>query len=313
LENIVFEIKMLNVEVPAEQNRPAKPILQNINLHLMLNECVGIIGSSGAGKSVLINSMVNSLREPLAVKSGTVLLKGMDILKISHKTLIEQVRGRQISTICPNPHYRLDPIECVGEQVKNICCSHYNIKKDEARRRVLELFAQVGIPDPEARYNCFPGELSGGMAQRVLVTIALICQPEVLLADEPTGGLDVTIQMQVFNLIKKLVRQEKRSTIIASRDIGLIYHLCDRIYVLNNGHIVESGDIKDVIHHPLHPYTAKLVRLSESDYKIRQSPAFREYLEKSQADYKVLIAANAGQAKDGFLEFENGHRVEVAT
>jgi ABC-type dipeptide/oligopeptide/nickel transport system ATPase component len=135
--------------------------------------------------------------------------------------------------------------------------SHNQCKPAEARARVLDLLRLVGIPGPETRYNAFPHELSGGMAQRVLVTIALICKPKLLLADEPTGGLDVTIQIQVFNLIRKLIRAERRSTIVASRDIGLIYHLCDRIYVLYKGRILESGFTEDVIHHPVHPYTAR--------------------------------------------------------
>ncbi len=186
-----------------------------------------------------------------------MLLEGKNLLEMTAEQMRASVLGKQIASIYPNPHWRLEPINSIGNQIRDIYMSHNQCKPAEARARVLDLLRLVGIPGPETRYNAFPHELSGGIAQRVLVTIALICEPKLLLADEPTGGLDVTIQIQVFNLIRKLIRAERRSTIVASRDIGLIYHLCDRIYVLYKGRILESGFTEDVIHHPVHPYTAR--------------------------------------------------------
>lgn len=311
VEEYILDIHNLSVVVPKEPGRPEIPILKNINLYLKKNERIGIIGGSGSGKSVLLNAIINSLREPLAVKSGEVMLDGENILVMDHAHLNNKVLGKRIATICPNPHWRLDPIDSVGEQVKNIYMSHFNIKKAEARVRVLELLKQVGIPDVEARYNAFPHELSGGMAQRVLVTMALICEPEVLLMDEPTGGLDVTIQIQVFHLIRELILKSRRSTILASRDIGLIYHLCNRIYIIKDGRVIESGKTDDVVHNPLHPYTYKMVSLSESNYKIRLSQEYTDLLQIADKKYQKLIKENAARCEDGYLIFENEHIVEA--
>ncbi|MBA7575444.1 Oligopeptide transport ATP-binding protein OppD [subsurface metagenome] len=307
----ILGIHNLSVVVPEEQGHPEISILNGINLYLKKAEHVGIIGGSGSGKSVLMNAIIKSLHEPLVIKSGEVVLGSENILTMKHDQLNNKVLGKRIASICPNPNWRLDPIEPVGEQVKNIYLSHFKVKEAEARIRVLELFNMVGIPDATTRYNAFSHELSGGMAQRVLITMALICEPEVLLADEPTGGLDVTIQMQVFDLILRLIREKHRSIIIASRDIGLIYHLCNHIYVLKEGRIVEAGNIKDVIQNPIHPYTCKLIKLSESNYKIRRSQEYMDLLQTTDNKYYKLCEENAAHCKDGYLMFENEHIVRV--
>ena len=312
MSDSILSVRNLCVDVPQSYDRPKVPILKNISLSLREQECIGIIGGSGSGKSVLMNAIINSMREPLVVSSGEVVLGGKNILTLSADEMRSAVLGKQIASICPNPHWRLDPINCIGDQIKDIYMSHTRCKPAEARSRALELLRLVGIPDPEVRYNAFPHELSGGMAQRVLVTIALICEPKLLLADEPTGGLDVTIQIQVFNLIRKLIREERRSTIVASRDIGLIYHLCDRIYVLSHGRILESGRTEDVIHNPIHPYTAKLVQIAESDHAMRKSAKYQNYLSQAQRDYQLLIHNNRSQIADGYLDLGNDHRVEAS-
>lgn len=310
-DDTILTLRNLSVGVPATYEADAKPILKNINLSLREHECVGIIGGSGAGKSVLMNAIINSLREPLQIVGGQVLLEGENLFEINPEEMSSNVLGKRIASICPNPHWRLDPINCVGDQIKNIYMSHNKCKSAEARARALELLRLVGIPDPETRYNAYPHELSGGMAQRVLVTMALICEPKILLADEPTGGLDVTIQIQVFNMIRKLIREERRSTIVASRDIGLIYHLCDRVYVLYEGRILESGSTEDVIHHPAHPYTARLMQVAESTHKTRKSPEYREYLQKTRENYERLIRERGDRAEDGYVDVGDNHKVEV--
>lgn len=307
----LFSVQNLCVGVHNSVDNSVKPILHNISLELNRQECVGIIGGSGSGKSVLMNAIIHSLREPLKVTQGSVVLEGTNLLELPAQELRHSVLGKRIASICPNPHWRLDPIDTVGEQIRNIYQSHHKCSKDEAKARVLELLNLVGIPDPQTRYNAFPHELSGGMAQRILVTIALICEPEMLLADEPTGGLDVTIQIQVFNLIRRLIREQRRSTIVASRDIGLIYHLCDRVYVLSEGRILESGRTEDVIHHPLHPYTAKLVQISESDHQMRKSAEYKAYLAETENNYRKLVQEHGDKAVNAYIELENNHRVEV--
>ncbi len=307
----ILEIQNLSVSIPAEYGKDAVPILRGINLHLDEQECVGIIGGSGAGKSVLMSAMIHSLREPLTVTEGAEFLEGQDLFLMAPSMIRKSVLGKKIASICPNPHWRLDPINCIGDQIRNIYLSHFPIKPDQAKRRVIELLQLVGIPDPEKRYNAFPSELSGGMAQRVLVTIALICEPTLLLADEPTGGLDVTIQIQVFNLIRRLIREQKRSTIVASRDIALIYHLCDRVYVLHEGRIVESGTVSQVIHNPQHPYTARLVKLSESNHQTRKATEYQAYLSSTQTHYERLLAEHARGSMNGYVDVGEGHQVGV--
>lgn len=310
-DDFILCLRDVSVGIPAAFEKEAVPILKHIDLSLQEHECVGIIGGSGAGKSVLLNAIIASLREPLKITSGEVLFKGQDLLRLSSEEMQSSVLGKQIATICPNPHWRLDPINCIGDQISDLYMSHSSCKPAEARARVLELLRLVGIPDPEARYNAYPHELSGGMAQRVLVTMALICEPKLLLADEPTGGLDVTIQIQIFNMIRRLIREEHRSTIIASRDIGLIYHLCDRVYVLYEGRVLESGKTEDVIHHPVHPYTARLVQLAESTHEDRQSAEYRMFMKTVEATYQQILQDHRASVRDGYIDIGQGHKVEV--
>lgn len=305
-----LSVKNLTVVVPKSGKRKEKTILRNITIYLDRKECVGIIGSSGSGKSVLMNAVINSLKEPLTVTSGSVDLEGEELLKTDPKTMHNAVLGKRIASIAPNPHFRLDPIDSVGNQISNIYRSHFKISIGEARKKAIELLDKVGIPDAENRYNALPNELSGGMAQRVLVSMALICRPEILLADEPTGGLDVTIQIQVFNLIRKLIKENECTTIVSTRDIGLIYHLCDRIYVLKDGHFVEFGTVDEIINRPLHPYTAKLVRLAESDYVDRKSAGYKKYLETVEKEYQSLVSKAGNNMKDGYISAGRSHFVE---
>lgn len=305
-----LSVNNLTVVIPENGKRQQKTILENISFELGTKECVGIIGSSGSGKSVLMNAIIHSLREPLSVTSGTVNLENMELLQMEQKKMQDNILGKRIASICPNPHFRLDPIDSVGDQISNIYQSHFKVSRQEAMKKTIELLNKVGIPDPENRYHALPHELSGGMAQRILVTMALICDPEILLADEPTGGLDVTIQIQVFHLIRKLIKEKECATIVSSRDIGLIYHLCDRIYVLKDGRFVEFGTVDEIINSPMHPYTAKLVRLAESNYMDRKSEAYKKYMEDAEKQYKAFVSGKEEQ-RNGFAFVGGNHFVEV--
>lgn len=311
-----FEVKNLTVIRGRRGNEEPHKILSNINLKVSENECVGIIGGSGAGKTVLLNSLINSPRTPLTISEGVVDFEGEDLLKMPKRVLQREILGKKIASICPNPHLRLDPINTIGQQISDIYTSHFKkATPKEAKNKVIELLHKVGIPDPDHRYNSYPVELSGGMAQRVLVTIALICKPTVLLADEPTGGLDVTIQIQVFKLIQDLIKEENLATIIASRDIGLIYHLSDWIYVMNHGKIVEYGLTDEIINNPMHPYTTKLVRLAESDHRERLEGSFNMHLNKDLQKYHKFINANAEskeqEVSSNFYKVSESHFVAV--
>lgn len=310
--NTILEVKNLDVVVPSTPEKAEVNILNNISISLREKECIGIIGGSGSGKSVLMNAIINSLKEPLIISSGEVSLEEKNILSLSATEMRDNILGKQIASICPNPHWRLDPINTIGDQICDIYMSHNKCKYEEAKAKALELLKLVGIPDPETRFNAYPHELSGGMAQRVLVTIALICEPKLLLADEPTGGLDVTIQIQVFNLIRKLIREQHRSTVIASRDIGLIYHLCDRIYVLHEGSILESGNTDDIIHNPVHPYTNKLIQVSESNHEMRQSEEYKLQLADVERKYIKLVEERGSETVDGYIDLGNDHFVGVS-
>ncbi|NLJ49228.1 MAG: ABC transporter ATP-binding protein [Candidatus Atribacteria bacterium] len=306
MNNIILEIQDLNVVIQEAE----KEILRNINIEIFEGECFGIIGGSGSGKSVLLNSIINSLKEPLKMKSGKVLFNHQNLLEISENELMSTIRGKKIASIYPNPHWRLNPIEPVGKQIKDLYLSHFKDNIGDADKKIVDLLRKVGIPDPEKRYHAYPYELSGGMAQRIIVALALICEPNLLLADEPTGGLDATIQIQVFNLMLDIIQKTKRSTIIASRDIGLIAHLCQRMCVLSNGSIVEYGDVHEIISNPIHPFTVKLINIAKSNYKNRKKNDFREKMINSFKEYeKLILKSNLENNKNHFIEINQNHFV----
>jgi peptide/nickel transport system ATP-binding protein len=242
--------------------------LQRVNLQIHKSEIVGLVGESGSGKSVLSYAMLGISDAAARVTSGQALFGGMDLLKASPSELAN-LRGREISMIFQSPRTALNPIRAVGQQLEDVLRRHAVATRIASgtgpeqgrglRERAIQALRDVAIADPERRYGAYPFELSGGMCQRVMIAIALACRPGLLIADEPTTGLDVTTQAAVMDLITGLARERQMATLFITHDLGLAAEYCDRIVVMHAGHAVESAPTKALFSQARHPYTARLM------------------------------------------------------
>jgi peptide/nickel transport system ATP-binding protein len=232
--------------------------LENIDLDMRKSETVGIVGESGSGKSVLSFAILRILDAAAKVTSGSITFAGMDMLGASEKSL-EEVRGREISMIFQNPRTALNPIRKIGRQIEDVLATHTATLRAEMKKKAIEALASVRIPDPERRYHAYPYELSGGQCQRVMIALALACNPQLLIADEPTTGLDVTTQAAIMELVSGLAKARRMATILITHDLALASEYCDRIVVMHAGHVVESAATADLFRQPRHPYTARLI------------------------------------------------------
>lgn len=222
-------------------------------------EILGLVGESGCGKSTAAYSVMKLLPSNARISRGEVHLNGTEILSKPDDE-IRRIRGSQLSMIFQDPMTSLDPVLTVGEQVIETIEEHLGLSRAEARKRTLELFRQVGIPAPEDRLKAYPHQFSGGMSQRIALAIAISCNPQVLIADEPTTALDVTIQAQILRLIKKLLVEERGTGVLfITHDLGIVAQICDRVAVMYAGEIVEVGDVESIFANPLHPYTKALL------------------------------------------------------
>jgi oligopeptide/dipeptide ABC transporter ATP-binding protein len=222
-------------------------------------EALGIVGESGSGKSVTVRSILRIIFPPGEIVDGRVLLKGRDLLSLREKDMT-QIRGKEISMIFQEPSAALNPVLTVGEQISEVLVTHFGLSKTEARNRAVEHLREVGIPAPEDRYRDYPHQLSGGMQQRCMIAIALACDPKLLIADEPTTNLDVTIQAQILTLLSDLARKRGAGLIFITHDIAVIAQIADRIMVMYAGKIVELGFTPQIIDDPKHPYTFELLK-----------------------------------------------------
>ncbi|ESA36959.1 abc transporter atp-binding protein [Leptolyngbya sp. Heron Island J] len=244
--------------------------LENISFHIEQGETVGIVGESGSGKSVLALAILGILDRAGHVTAGEVLwsqqTETYNLLKMPEKTL-RQLRGKDLSMIFQNPRVALNPIRKVGKQLVDVLRCHGDLPRNQLKQRALELLASVKIPDPQQRYNAYPYELSGGLCQRIMIALALACSPQLLIADEPTTGLDVTTQATVMSLLKGLATEQQMATIVITHDLALASEYCDRIIVMHAGHVVESAPTHPLFNQPHHPYTAKLIAATPEPHK----------------------------------------------
>ncbi len=233
--------------------------LDNLNLAIRKGETVGLVGESGSGKSVLSFAMLGISDRAARVTGGSAVFGGLDLLRASEAELAE-IRGREISMIFQNPRTALNPIRRIGVQIEDVLKRHAAVRAADLKGRAIEALRQVNIPDPERRYHAYPFELSGGMCQRVMIALALSCAPALLIADEPTTGLDVTTQAGIMDLIGQRARASGMATLFITHDLGLAADYCDRIIVMHAGHIVEVAPTRLLFEAPRHPYTAQLIR-----------------------------------------------------
>ena len=274
--NIIEEI------VPASKRRPKhergeRPLLEikglrtsfhtrdgvvravdGIDFHVDRGEIMGLVGESGCGKSVTSLSIMRLVAKPGRIEAGQVLFDGQDLLTLSTDQM-RHIRGDRISMVFQQPQSSLNPVWDVGHQIAEVLEIHRGMKRGAARNRALELLRMVGIPDPARRLDAFPHELSGGMAQRVMIAMALACDPELLIADEPTTALDVTIQAQILDLMRNLRDETGTAIILITHDLGVVAEMCDRVAVMYAGEIVEHTDVTTLFRRPKHPYTRGLI------------------------------------------------------
>jgi peptide/nickel transport system ATP-binding protein len=253
----LLEIRDLRVEYA--RSTGAVRVLDGVTLTIHPGESMGVVGESGVGKTVLVRAILGLLDPPWQVVGGSVSYRGEDLLA-QPESALRRVRGKEIALTTHEPRKHLNPVATIGDQMARVVQAHRSASRTQARARAIELLRLVGIPDPELRLQAYPHELSGGMCQRVVIAMALAHSPKLLMGDEPTAGLDVTISLQILDLMRDLVRDFHSSLLLVSRDLGVVAHYCQRVAVMYAGQIVEVADVPAFFAGAIHPYSRRLLR-----------------------------------------------------
>jgi oligopeptide/dipeptide ABC transporter ATP-binding protein len=264
----VLEVKDLHVQIATR--RGIVHAVDGVSIEVPRGEAVGLVGESGSGKSMTLRAILGVLPSEAKITSGQVLLDGTDLVPLPSSSL-NRIRGPKLAMIFQEPMSALNPVMRVGRQIAEGPQVHLGLSRAKAAERAVELMRRVGIPDPERRFRSYPHEFSGGMRQRVMIAIALSCDPEVILCDEPTTALDVTIQDQILRLLAKLCRESGVSLVFVTHDLPVVAQLCQHLNVMYGGQIVESGPVHDVFARPQHPYTLGLLRSAPDVEEVRDS------------------------------------------
>ena len=250
-------LRIKNLSVDYKMRRETVYAAKNINIEVSKSEILGLVGESGSGKSTVGNAIINLIDEPGKVSNGSILLGDINIHEKPEN--IVKYRGKKVGLIFQDPQTSLNPIFTIGEQLIETIQTHLNLGATEAKNKAINLLKEVGIKDAEARFNNYPHQFSGGMRQRVVISLALCCEPELLIADEPTTALDVSIQSQILDLIKRLTKERNLAVILITHDMGVIAETTDRVAVMKNGNLVEIGPTKEILTDPKEIYTKSLV------------------------------------------------------
>ncbi len=254
--NELLEIK--NLSVSFGEGKELLTVIDNLDFSVQKGDTIGLVGESGSGKSVTSLSIMRLLPEHSSKVTGEIIFQGENLLKYNLKKM-QEIRGNRIAMIFQEPMTSLNPIHTCGKQVMESLLLHMNISKKEAKEKTLKLLEQCGIPDPVHRFNEYPHQMSGGMRQRIMIAIALACNPNLLIADEPTTALDVTIQAQILDLMKEIKKKSDMSIMLITHDLGVVLDFCDRVIIMYAGQIVESASVREVFESPIHPYTKGLI------------------------------------------------------
>ncbi|WP_024834304.1 ABC transporter ATP-binding protein [Ruminiclostridium josui] len=237
--------------------------VNGVSFQVNKGQTIGIVGESGCGKSVMSLSIMRLLQEPGKIVGGQVIFNGQDLVKLSQSEM-RKINGDRISMIFQEPMTSLNPVFTVGNQIAESLILHENLTKKQAREKAVEMISTVGISRAEGIYDSYPHELSGGMRQRIMIAMALSCNPELLIADEPTTALDVTIQAQILDLLKEIKRKFGTSIMLITHDLGVVAEMADYVIVMYAGRIIEQGNVNDIYLNPMHPYTIGLLKSKPS-------------------------------------------------
>ena len=253
----ILEVRDLNVKFSLRGK--VLHAIRGISLDLYKGESLAIVGESGSGKSVLCKNFIGLLDKNGWVDSGSILYRGMDLAKFRTEKEWGKIRGKEVAMVMQDPMTSLNPLKTIGWQIEEALKLHRGLSGESAKKAAIEILSDVGIPQPERRYGQYPHEFSGGMRQRAVIAIAMACRPQILICDEPTTALDVTIQAQILDLIKDLKKKYELTTIYITHDLGVVANVADRIAVMYAGDIVEIGTCEEVFYDPKHPYTWALL------------------------------------------------------
>jgi len=286
----ILIVKNLNTFCPSSLGKGTQKILDDVSIVISEHDILGLVGETGAGKSVLIDAIGRNLRPPLWFEAEQLLVNldgRMENLLDKDEEELAQIWGKSIAFIPPNARDRLNPILTVGKQFINVIRAHLQISPREARQKAVEMFKMVQMPDAERNLDSYPHELSGGMAQRVVISIALFMSPKVLLADEPTMGLDVTIQKQVLDLMAKLFADLQSGVIIATRDLGIVANYCNKVAVMCNGQVVEFARVHEFFKNAVHPYSHYLLEAAFASHGMTGRIDSTKVATKSEMEIRI--------------------------
>ena len=255
-EPLLLEVKNLNIEF--HDHLIPETVVYDFDLELKAGEIVGLVGESGSGKSMSALAIAGLLSRRDMHKRGQILFDGLDLLTCERSKL-RKIQGNEISMIFQEPMTSLNPVKRIGWQIEESLRIHTELNKEERYQKAIEMMKEVELPDPKRLYRQYPHELSGGMRQRVMIAAAMICNPRILIADEPTTALDVTIQAQIVELLKRMNREKQTSILFISHDLSLVKQLCERVLVMKGGYVVETGLTQEVFAHPKEEYTQRLI------------------------------------------------------
>src|SRR5690606_9756741 len=283
MEKPIIKVDQLSISFFQEQIW--KQVIHSISFQVFSNEILGIVGESGSGKSVSSLAVMGLLpKNNSKFNTGSIYFKEQEITHLSEK-LFQKIRGKKISMIFQEPMSSLNPSIKCGDQVAEILKTHTQLSESNIKNEVIRLFQQVKLPDPPTLFNKYPHQISGGQKQRVMIAMAIACKPQVLIADEPTTALDVTVQKEIIHLLKDLQQENGMSIVFISHDLALISEICDRVLVMYKGEIVEQGEVSKIFYEPEHLYTKALIASRPSmDVRLKRLPTIQDYLnEKGQS------------------------------
>lgn len=283
--------------------------VDDLSLTIMPGHTLGVVGESGSGKSVTSLTIMKLLAATAEINTGSVMFMGQDLVPMSEKQM-RKLRGSEIAMIFQEPMSSLNPVHRVGRQVMEAILEHQNVTKDEARNRTIELFSEVGIPDPAERIHYYPHQMSGGQKQRVMIAMALSCNPKLLIADEPTTALDVTVQKQILDLIRELRDERQMAVLFITHDLGVIAEIADDVMVMYRGKVVEQGAVLDIYENPTHPYTQGLLNCRPRlDTVYKRLPTVTDFMDTTIGDDgNVIITAKemTDERKQFFIKTGRG-------